>query len=132
MQYVRGAVLIFLGDGPLKESLVQEVQTLNVAERVLFLDPVPPDTLLETTASADIGVSLLEDTCLNHRYALPNKLFEYLMAGIPVLTSELPEMENVVLGSNVGRVVRPENPQEVAGALQENDRPTRLESAMGA
>ena len=124
MQFVERAVLVFLGDGPLRKALATEAKRLQLSDKVFFLDPVPPMNLLETTASADIGVSLLEDTCLNHRYALPNKLFEYLMAGVPVLASDLPEMENVVAPHDVGCVVKPSNAREIAGVLQSMvDRP---------
>ena len=118
MRHVNGAVLVFLGDGPIRSRLEKEVVSLGLEGHVFFLDPVPPAELLETTASANIGVTLLEDTCLNHRYALPNKLFEYLMAGLPVLGSALPEIENVVTGYDVGRVVPPAGEHEIASALQ--------------
>lgn len=107
MRDVEGAVLIFLGGGPLKPALQQHVKTVGLQDRVRFLDPVPPDDLLAVTASADVGITLLEDTCLNHRFALPNKLFEYLMAGLPVLASDLPEIRKVIQGFDVGTVVNP-------------------------
>ena len=118
MQHVQGAVLVFLGDGPLKNEITVLIEKYGLGEKVFVLDPVKPEELLPMTASADIGVSLLEDTCLNHRYALPNKLFEYLMAGTPVLTSALPEMENIVIDHEVGCVVPPENASEIASVLQ--------------
>jgi glycosyltransferase involved in cell wall biosynthesis len=118
MPSVERAVLVFLGDGPLRPTLEQQARQLQVQDRVRFLDPVSPDALLPVTASADIGVTLLEDTCLNHRYALPNKLFEYLMAGLPVLASDLPELRRVVTGYGVGCVVDPQDAQALATALQ--------------
>lgn len=118
MPSVERAVLVFLGDGPLRAALEQQVQQLRLQERVRFLDPVPPEALLPMTASADVGVTLLEDTCLNHRYALPNKLFEYLMAGLPVLASDLPEMRRVVSGYDVGVVVDPQDIPALAAMLQ--------------
>lgn len=128
MQCVEQAALVFLGGGPLKDALIGEVGLLGLRDRVHFLDPVPPDALLSYTASADVGVTLLEDTCLNHRYALPNKLFEYLMAGIPVLASDLPEIRDVVDAYGVGRLVDPADPEAVARAMQFMiDRPDTLE-----
>jgi glycosyltransferase involved in cell wall biosynthesis len=118
MRAVERAVLIFLGGGPLKNTLQQQAAALHLHDRVRFLDPVPPDALLPVTASADLGVTLLEDTCLNHRYALPNKLFEYLTAGLPVLASDLPELHRVVAGYDVGCVVDPNDAQALASTLQ--------------
>lgn len=119
MQAVNDAALVFLGDGPLRPQLEDEVERKGLGGKVHFLDPVAPKDLLRYTASADIGVTLLEDTCLNHRYALPNKLFEYLMAGTPVLASDLPEIEHVVTTHDVGRVVYPEDPSVIANVLNE-------------
>ncbi len=119
MQHVEGATLVFLGDGPLKQAIQAEITTLGISDRVRFRDTVSPADLHAYTCSADIGVTLLEDTCLNHRYALPNKLFEYLMAGVPVLASDLPEMGRLVEKYDVGRIVYPSDPVEVAKVLQE-------------
>lgn len=115
---VGGAALVFLGDGDQRPRLQQQAHQLGLSERVFFLDPVPPDELLPITAGADLGVTLLEDLCLNHRYALPNKLFEYLMAGVPVLGSDLPEIRRVVQGMAVGRVVDPADVAALTATLQ--------------
>lgn len=119
MQHVEGAVLVFLGDGPLRSIVQAEVEQLGMEEKIKFKPPVAPADLHAHTCSADIGVTLLEDTCLNHRYALPNKLFEYLMAGLPVLASDLPEIGGIVEEYNVGRVVYPEDPVEIGRVLQQ-------------
>ena len=80
--------------------------------------PVPPDELLTYTASAAGGVTLLENTCLNHRYALPNKLFEYLAAGLPVLASDLPAIRQVVEPFDVGLVVNPHDRPALIRAIR--------------
>lgn len=119
MRDVQGAVLVFLGSGPLKPDLQKYVEAAVLGDRVCFLDPVPPDDLLPVTASADVGLTLLEDTCLNHRFALPNKLFEYLMAGLPVLASDLPEIRGVVMGFEVGTVVDPADRAALVKRIQQ-------------
>ncbi len=119
MRSVHAAMLIFLGGGPLKPALQAYVKRENLTHCVRFLDPVPPDQLLSVTATADVGISLLENTCLNHRFALPNKLFEYLQAGLPVLTSDLPEMADIVRQFNVGRVVCPSDADALSATLQD-------------
>ena len=117
MKHINGGVLVFLGGGPLKGALQTYVRDLGIEEKIIFLPPVPPDELLVHTASAFVGVTLLEDTCLNHRYALPNKLFEYLMAGIPVVASDLPEIRNVIQAYNVGVLVDASKPEAVAEGI---------------
>lgn len=118
MHDVDGALLVFLGGGPKKPQLQQMVARAELDDRVRFLDPVPPDALLPVTASADVGITLLEDTCLNHRYALPNKLFEYLMAGLPVLASDLPAIRDVVATHEVGLLVDPSDRRALVAALR--------------
>lgn len=102
-------VLVCMGYGPL-ERLIEE--KAEVSEQIFFHPAVNPDVLLDFTSSADYGVSFIEDSCLSYRYCLPNKIFEYLMAGLPLLTSNLYEMKRLVEGEGVG-VVAEEN--SVAG-----------------
>ena len=92
MLHTDNAVLVFMGHGPMRSDTEQLVENLGLQSKVRFIDPVPPEKLLSVTASADLGLTFLEDCCLNHRYALPNKLFEYLAAGVPVIASDLPEI----------------------------------------
>lgn len=101
-------VLVCMGYGPL-ESLVQ--QKTAQQRTILFHPAVSPNVLLNYTSSADYGVLFYEDTCLNHRYCSPNKIFEYLMAGLPVLTSNLYEVKRLVEIENVG-IVAQENTVE--------------------
>ncbi|MBM7661614.1 glycosyltransferase involved in cell wall biosynthesis [Bacillus mesophilus] len=95
-------VLVFMGMGHLKDFVKNEAQ-LN--KNIHFLDAVPPSEVLDYTVSADIGVSLIENSCLNYYYSLPNKVFEYIMSGLPVIVSDLPEMKRIVEENNCGVAV---------------------------
>jgi len=90
----------------------------NLAGRVTLLPSIPLEDLLAHTAEADVGVTLLQDTCLNHRLALPNKLFEYIAAGVPVVAADLPETRRLVEGHGVGWCVPPADPAALAEALR--------------
>lgn len=120
MREISGAVLVFLGNGPLRRSLAEQVQQQGTSEKVFFLDSVPPDELLAYTASADLGVTLLQNSCLNHTLALPNKLFEYLAADVPVIASNLPEIRKVVVGFNVGVSVEPMDQESLIHLLRQS------------
>jgi glycosyltransferase involved in cell wall biosynthesis len=97
--------------------LRRDVVARGLERRILFHEAVPPETVLHYSADATIGVHPIEDTCLNHRYCLPNKLFEYLQAGLPVVVSDLPEMASVVRRYQVGRTFRSGDPASLAETL---------------
>lgn len=98
-------VIVFMGYGILETEIRKQAESNSI---IFFRQAVPVDILLNYTASADYGISLIEDVCLSYRYCLPNKMFEYLMAGIPVLCSNLFEMRRLVDQYNLG-VVASEN-----------------------
>jgi glycosyltransferase involved in cell wall biosynthesis len=110
--------IVFMGSG----VLAARVQAASAAAATIhFLPPVPPREVLRYAAGADVGVSMSLDTCLNNRYCLPNKLFESLLAGLPVLVSDLPEQRRLVEFYRAGWHTRPE-PASIAAALATIDR----------
>lgn len=100
--------LVFLGYGAL-EPFVREWTKSH--ENVYWHEAVPFEQLLAYTASADFGLSLIENSCKSYYYCLPNKLFEYAMAGLPVLVSNLYEMERTVRESGIGLVTEENTPE---------------------
>lgn len=95
----RGYALVFLGYGDLQSRIQEAARRVG---SVYFHPAVSPDILLHYTASADIGLASIEDVSLSYQLSLPNKLFEYLMAGLPVVVSRLPEMDQFVRENRVG------------------------------
>jgi glycosyltransferase involved in cell wall biosynthesis len=116
---IPGVDLVFLGDGA--PAYVAELRALaareGIASRVHFSPSVPLADLLANTGEADVGVTLLQDTCENHHLALPNKLFEYLAAGVPVVAAALPEVARIVDGYGVGATVAQDDPDAVAAGI---------------
>ena len=110
------AVLVFMGYGPL-EAMIKTAS--KKSENVYFHEAVPPDQVLTYTASADFGVSFIENTCLSYFYSLPNKLFEYVMAGLPVLVSNMQEAAEFVKSNKVGCVVMDTSPLGVNAAIDD-------------
>lgn len=114
------AVIVFLGSGP--EEIVSQLESLiaseGVADRVRILSAVPYGELLEWTASADIGLTAAApDQSLNNRLCLPNKFFEYLMAGLPVLSLQYDAIVELIGRYDVGRVISSTAPQEIGAAI---------------
>lgn len=113
------AHLLFLGaDGAHGERLRLLAGAGGIGGRVHFLGPAQPAALLSHTVQADVGVSLLQDNCENHRLALPNKLFEYVAAGLPVVVSDLPETGRMVRERGIGYCADPGDPAGIAAALR--------------
>jgi glycosyltransferase involved in cell wall biosynthesis len=117
---LHGVRLAFLGDPePAYGARLREtIAARGLQERVTLLGSVPLEALLAHTAEADVGVTLLQDTCENHRLALPNKLFEYIAAGVPVIAGALPETQRLVETHGVGWCVPPSDPAALAAALR--------------
>lgn len=107
---------VVLGDGLLLPELRRRVES-GLWQRVYLPGWIPRDDLLSYTASADVGVVLLQASCRNHYLALPNKLFEYLHGGIPVVGSDLPEIARIIREYDVGEVVNPDDPASIAEGL---------------
>ena len=120
MEHLPEAHLLFLGDDdPTYENRLDAVAVESgVSRRVHRLPGVPLEELLSYTAEADVGVSLLEDTCENHRLALPNKVFEYMAAGVPVVVSDLPEVAALVRAHGGGLVAPDPSPRPLGAAIR--------------
>lgn len=109
--------LIIVGTGDIEIKLRRQMLESDLSGRVQFLGQLTPENLRLVTPTAWIGLSLEEDMGLNYRYALPNKLFDYIAALVPVLVSDLPEMKRVVEEHGVGIVAQSRNPIELANQI---------------
>jgi glycosyltransferase involved in cell wall biosynthesis len=109
--------LFVVGDGPFKPYLIRKVRELGVQNNIYFINAVPFHELYKFTASADIGFTTIASKGLSYYHALPNKLFEYIQACIPVIGSNYPEIKKIVEGEKIGYTVQPDNPQEIREAI---------------
>nr|WP_104203817.1 glycosyltransferase family 4 protein [Halomonas saliphila] len=115
---VPNAYFVFIGGGRQAAELHELTAKLELGERVRFIPTVPLAELPSYTASADIGVQPIENTCLNHFTTDSNKLFEYVIAGLPVVASQLPEIGKVVRHHDLGLLVPPGDTAALAEAIQ--------------
>jgi glycosyltransferase involved in cell wall biosynthesis len=118
MQYVENAVFVLAGNGDIEHELKQLTVEKGLSGQVIFKGRLLPEELAALTMSADMGISLEEDLGLNYRYALPNKLFDYIQCRIPVLCSALPEMSRIVETYGIGIATREKNPKKLAGIIK--------------
>jgi glycosyltransferase involved in cell wall biosynthesis len=109
--------LLIVGSGDVLQSLKEKVNMLNLGDRVKFIPKLPWPEMIKYTRSADAGLSLEKDTNLNYRFSLPNKLFDYLSAGIPVITGSLPEIKNIIEEHDCGIIIPEIIPDEISKAI---------------
>lgn len=110
--------LVFIGTGDIIESLRASARDSGTGERILFLPRMPWEQMMRYTMCCDAGLSLDEDTCENQRYSLPNKLFDYIAAGVPAVVSPLPEVSAIIERYGCGMVITEVTPAAIAVSLE--------------
>ena len=95
-------VVVFMGYGVLEETIKSAA---GQHSNIFFFPAVSPEVVLNYTASADVGISIIENVCLSYYYCMPNKMFEYAMAGIPTIVSNMKEMSHFVNTYKAGAVI---------------------------
>jgi len=111
--------LRFRGGGPALSELRELACSSARPSRILFDDAVPMDAVVRAATASHVGVVLTEDTCINNRFTVSNKLFEYAMAGLPVVMSDLPEHRRLNDEYAFGVVVTDLDPSCVAYAINQ-------------
>lgn len=119
IKLVENAVLLIIGSGDVIPQLQKQVQEENLSEKVILKGRMPYQEMMQHTLVSDLGLTLDKDSNINYRFSLPNKLFDYIHAGIPVLASDLIEVKNIVESNNVGSVVNEVEPQAIAAKISE-------------
>jgi glycosyltransferase involved in cell wall biosynthesis len=117
MQFVPNAILILVGGGDVIESAKKLVGQLKLDDKVLFFGKRPYLELMSFTCHADIGLAVDKPVTKNYELALPNKLFDYIHAGTPIICSSLPEIVQIVKKHNVGMVIESTTPEAISNAI---------------
>ena len=118
MKYVDNAILLIVGGGDVLPRLKKMQKTEDLEDKLRFYPRQSIDKLYAFTSLADIGLSLDKDTNLNYRYSLPNKIFDYIQCGTPVLASGLPEVRRIIEGYDVGMITESHRPEDIARQMQ--------------
>jgi len=108
-----GYKFIIAGKGDLEEELLQLCVKLNLNEKVIFTGNLDFESLFRLTKTAKLGFSLEQGTSLNYKFALPNKIFDYIQAGVPVLCTDFPEMRRIVAEYGVGETIEEGNSDQL-------------------
>lgn len=112
-------VFCIAGDGDICQELKNRVNQQGLHDRVFFLGKIPFEELSSYTQLAQLGISLLENRGLNYYYSLPNRIFDFVHADVPVLATDFPEIRSVVEGYGIGRVIDNHTPEYIATTIRE-------------
>lgn len=119
MNFVENARLVIAGGGDIKTNLEKLVKKENLLAKVTFTGRLPLEELARLTPQADLGLSIEEDLGLNYRFALPNKLFDYIQAQVPVLITNLPEMAALMARYEIGEITPSLEPEVLGRKINE-------------
>ncbi len=119
MQYLKDTLLYIIGSGDVFETLKTKIKTLKLEKKVIILNKMKYTELMKFTQIADIGISLDKNTNLNYEFSLPNKVFDYIQAGTPLLVSNRKNVAELVSENNIGKVTKTHNPKKLANIVSE-------------
>lgn len=108
--------LLFVGEGKMKDQLLERKEKEGL-DNCIFMNPVSKATLSEIIDTADIGLMILANIPAFYYGTSPNKFFDYISAGLPVLNNYPGWLADMILDNQCGVVVPPDNPEEFANAL---------------
>ncbi len=109
LEWLPECTLVVAGRGDLLTEMKAYAASKSWADRIHFLGHVPPERLTALTTKASVGLVMLEDMGMSYHYALPNRVGDFVAAGVPMVVSDLPEMANVVRRFGVGEIIEERN-----------------------
>jgi glycosyltransferase involved in cell wall biosynthesis len=126
MQYLPDYHLFIVGEGTVLPQLKEMTKQMQLQDRITFVPRQTPENLFNYTSLADIGMAIDTDQSANLRFSLPNKIFEYIKAGTPMVVSNLVERANIVKKYDVGEIDSTVTPESIVQAVEKLAIPERL------
>ncbi|WP_294301421.1 glycosyltransferase family 4 protein [uncultured Chryseobacterium sp.] len=118
MKKLDGVIFKIAGDGPKKKEYENLVLSENLQHKVTFLGKLLPEDLQKVTLTADCGMSIEENGGESYYYSLPNKILDAVQARVPVILSNLPEMQNIKRQFDIGEIISSHQPEDIAKAIE--------------
>lgn len=112
-------LLLIIGSGDVIDLLKENCVKFELNSKIKFIDKIPASELRHFTANANLGITIDKDTNMNYHFSLPNKVFDYIHAGIPILATKLPEIQNIITKYNIGIFIDNHNPNHIAEKINE-------------
>ncbi len=107
-------LLLIVGSGDVIHQLKENTAKIQLQNKVKFIDKIPASELRHYTANSNLGVTIDKDSNMNYHFSLPNKVFDYMHAGIPILATRLPEIEHLISKYHIGTFIENHEPQHIA------------------
>jgi glycosyltransferase involved in cell wall biosynthesis len=117
MQFINNAILLIVGDGDVIPNAKELMKTHQLETKVLFFGKRPYKELMQFTRYASIGLALDKPKSLNYRFALPNKLFDYIQGNTAVICSNLIEIQKIVEKYEIGISIETISPEAIAETI---------------
>lgn len=119
MLHVEGAVLMIVGDGDVVSALKEFVKKNTLEKKVLFFGKMPYPQMMHYTYHADIGLTLDKPNNINYRFSLPNKVFDYMHACTPIVSTRLVEIEHILEKHNIGWLLDELNTENLVNQIKQ-------------
>ena len=119
MPLLDDCILYICGDGDLLDEMKRLAKDTGVNDRVIFTERIPAAELDYYTMQAEVGFVLLDNIGLSYYYSLPNRIFDYMRFGVPVIATDFPEISAIVKKHNTGLLTRDHSPQHLAALIRE-------------
>jgi len=111
-------IFYIIGNGDKLKELKEKVKDMQLSDKVVFLGQIPFEKLSEYTVHADIGINLLENWGLSYYYSLPNRIFDFIREGVPILASDFPEIHKIIAHYNIGMLINQYEPDYLASVVK--------------
>lgn len=118
MAILKDCFLVIIGSGDVIETLKTRALKEDLKEKILFKGKLPYEEMMQYTQLADAGLTLDKATNINYKYSLPNKVFDYIRANIPVISSEIIEIENIIKKYEIGAIIPSHVPLEIVETIE--------------
>ena len=118
MQYLNNVCLVIIGDGDVIPQLKKRTLELKLENSIIFKGRMPYHEMMQYTQHAKLGITIDKDTNTNYKYSLPNKLFDFIDAGIPILASKIIEVEKIIKKYQIGLFINNHEPTHIANQIK--------------
>lgn len=118
IQYLNNVCLMIIGDGDVIPQLKKRVLELKLENSIIFKGRMPYHEMMQYTQHAKLGITIDKDTNTNYKYSLPNKLFDFIHAGIPILASKIIEVEKIIKKYQIGLFIKNHEPTHIANQIK--------------